>query len=124
MSTQEGTTLSLSQDGQWVEVKMRENARPDRCSLAYSRAVSVAREHHIKRLLFDLSSIGRDDTQAEQFKAVQQINQTGLDKSYRVAGLIASGSTDHDFLCMAMQDAGYNVQFFANRGNAEEWLRG
>ncbi len=124
MSTQETNSFGISADGQWVEIKMRENARADRCSLAYKHAISVAKDHHIKRLLFDLTTICREDTQAEQFKAVQEIDQTGLDRSFKVAKLIPAGSTEHEFMCMAMQGAGYNVQFFANRENAEEWLRG
>lgn len=101
---------------------MHENPSLSRCLPFVTRSVELARKEHIKKLMFDLSGVTREDTQAEQFQKVQQIGSTGLDRSYRVAFLVAPASTDNEFIAMTFIDAGYNVQFFTSRDAAQSWL--
>lgn len=120
--THQTNPVFVSPCGRWAEAVMHENPRMDRCVPLVTRTVDLAKEHHLKRLLFDLSRVTREDTQAEQFQKVRKMGETGLDRTYRVAFLISPGSTDNDFIAMAFVDAGYNVQYFTCRDLAQAWL--
>ncbi len=122
MDTQHTNPVAVSTCGSWIEGVMHENPSADRCMPLVTRTVDLARENRLKRLMFDLSGVTREDTQAEQFQEVQQMASTGLDRTYRVAILVAPASTEHEFMAMAFLDAGYNVQFFTSRDIAQSWL--
>ncbi len=124
MPSPTAASIGVSDCERWIDCTMLENARPDRCTSAIAESVALARRHHLRAILIDLSRVKREDSQAEQYREIQQLHHTGLDKTYRVAVLAAAGTTDHDFIVMTAQAAGYNMQQFVGRSNAEAWLVG
>jgi len=114
--------VCVSANNQIVIASVHLDTRPEHCKQLVSQATSLARKHGITRFLFDVSTIKRGDTRAEQYEEVQNLGKSGLLRSDRIALVVPPHSDEHDYINMLVQDEGYNHQLFRSREKAEQWL--
>jgi hypothetical protein len=75
------------------------------------------------RFLVDLREAELTESVGQQYEfAYKRAEKAGLRRSWRIALLIAPTDESHDFLAIALQNAGYSLRCFDNESAAVDWL--
>ena len=87
----------------------------------FSKALRLAKDHHLKKLLFDISNVSTKDSSFEQYKFAKQLPATGLLRSMPVA-VFYGEKEEHLFVETVARNQGFNFRFFNKESEATEWI--
>lgn len=80
----------------------------------------------IFRLSNEIKSTKNVDSTLEQYEFVHSdmMRSSGVDKYARVAALVRTNDSSHDFLETVFRNVGFNLRLFRDRGAALNFLNG
>jgi hypothetical protein len=90
---------------------------------AGEEAAALGRKMGVKRFLYDVRSAPNTETVLSNYEfANDELPALGFDRGARVALLVAEDDRSHDFVILAMQNAGFHSVVFSDEAEAVEWL--
>jgi hypothetical protein len=116
-------SLSLSASGKYVVCRVLKPVSTE-IALEFGKAtVDFARQHDLQRKLFDVRGVRNIQTVARNYDfAYKDMARLELDPSDRSAILVDPADRSHDFVQIAMRNAGYDVRIFVDEQQAIAWL--
>ena len=89
-------------------------------------AHAMGRKLGTNRFLLDLVEATNVDSTLEQYEFVHSdmMRSSGVDKYARVAALVRTNDSSHDFLETVFRNVGFNLKLFRDRGTTLNFLNG
>ena len=106
--------LSLIVEGDQHDIHMKH---------AFRLAVAIARDVNCQRFLLDMTGSVVRDSIADTYHFSATIEDMGLLRSDRLAGIFNNQTKQHRFSETAAQNEGWNLRFFEDREKALRWLK-
>jgi hypothetical protein len=86
-------------------------------------AAALGRKMGVKRFLYDVRRAPNVETVLSNYQfANDELPALDFDRGARVALLVAEDDRSHDFVILAMQNAGFHSVVFHDESEAIEWL--
>jgi hypothetical protein len=115
--------ISLSEDQSYICIRLDENITGDLQKAFAAESIALAQEHGISNFFADLRGISNNSPVIDQYQlSYKDLDLLHLDKSSRIAALVSSGDSSHNFIETVMRNAGYNFQLFTDEQQAIDWL--
>jgi hypothetical protein len=115
--------ISLADSGKYVICKVLDPVTTEFALEFGSATAEFSRQHGLDRQLYDCRRVRNIDSVYHNYEfAYKQMEQLELSTSNKVAILVDPADRSHDFVQIALRNAGYNVKIFVDEEQASEWL--
>lgn len=115
--------LSLVDSGKYQYVRVSGPITPEISHQIALRTEAFADETGVKSVLFDLRDSRNVSSVAENYDlAYKELEELDIKRSTKAALLLSPDDCSHDYVVIALRNAGYNARKFIDVVKAEEWL--
>lgn len=113
----------VSECKNWVQATMHCQVSLKSMLDLITSAAQVADDYGLESYLFDLRGINNDRCPCDDYQiANHYLRGLGFGWGARVALLVSQGDDSHDFLELAVSNAGYSWRLFEDQQVAQDWL--
>lgn len=115
--------ITPSKNGKYINVKVKGDI-DTKIAMSYNiEAHALGKKLGINRYFVDLSKSRNIESVADNYKFAYEDMKTPLiDKSARVAALVAPEDHSHDFIETVLQNSGFSIRIFTDRKLAKNFL--
>lgn len=115
--------VSISEANSCIVVRVTAEISEETAKRFSQEAVKASQKYGIQRFLIDVRGAASrmSTTQNYQF-TYQHLSQIAFPRSSKIAILVGSSDTSHDFIETAAVNAGYTCRLFQEENAAVDWL--
>lgn len=116
-------TITPSKNGKYIIVKLKGDI-DTQIAMSYTiESHALGKKLGINRYFVDLSKSRNVESVADNYKYAYEDTKTPLiDKSARVAALVAPDDHSHDFIETVLQNSGFSIRIFTDKKLAVRYL--
>lgn len=117
-------SIKLADNNDYIAMKVYGPMNRQIVMEMFMESCTLGKEHGIKKFFMNLTDAINDDSTTDQYHLANTDLATAdfVDRTAKVAALVAPNDHSHDFIETVIRNVGFNLRLFRKREDAMEFL--